>query len=74
MKNAARLLMILVMVAGFILPTDFKRANGQTPFAGEARIMPTLFPTEDVVVASFNVAEPPYAADLTGERDVTATI
>ena len=74
MKHLLRSLVALVMLTGFMSPADFERANGQTLRAREARVMSTLFPTEDVVVAGFNVAEPPYAADITGEHDVTSAL
>lgn len=71
MKSTKRLLIVLLMLVGFV---GVEGVRGQDSLAGTPRIISTLFPTEDVVIASFNVTDSPYNADLTGEHDVTSII
>ena len=40
----------------------------------QPRIVETVYPTEDVVVADIVLTEPPYNADNTGKEDVTAIL
>jgi hypothetical protein len=46
----------------------------QTATPVGARIVQTVFPTEDVVIADIVATEPPFSADNTGTLDSTVAI
>ena len=67
MKKALSLLLVLLFAAA-ALPVNAAQA-AQPP-----RIVETVYPTEDIVVADIVATEAPYNADLTGEADVSAAL
>lgn len=56
------------------LMTTVPVTAAQTTSPGGARIVQTVFPTEDVVIADVVATEPPFSADNTGTFDSTAAI
>ena len=67
MKKALSLLLVLLFVAA-ALPVNAAQA-AQSP-----RIVETVYPTEDIVVADIVATEAPYNIDAAGEADVSAVL
>ena len=63
----AFLLALSLLIAVF--PAGVRAESAQTP-----RVVETVYPTEDVVVADIVATEAPYNADATGETDCTDTL
>lgn len=68
MKKALSLLLVFLFVVA-ALPVGASAQAAQSP-----RIVETVYPTEDVVIADIVATEAPYNADLTGEADVSAAL
>ena len=68
MKKAISLLLVLLLAVA-ALPLGAAAETGQTP-----RIVDTVYPTEDIVVADIVATEAPYSADAAGETDVSAVL
>ena len=66
MKKASAFLLVLLLAAG-ALPVF--AASGKGP-----RLVQTVYPTDDTVLADLVATEAPYNADGTGEADVSAAL
>ncbi len=68
MKKIVCVLMCAVIILA-CAPSAFAAQEAQSP-----RIIETVYPTDDVVVADIVATEAPYGADNTGAEDATAAI
>ncbi len=74
--------LLLLLLSGLNASGGSQSTPAMTPPAASmgpransgARVVPTTFPTSDLVVANAVVTEPPYDADASGTRDATAAI
>ena len=68
MKKALCLLLVFLFAAA-ALPVGASAEAAQTP-----RIVETVYPTQDAVIADIVATEAPYSVDSTGEADVSAML